>query len=88
MGEIKERWSKAMPKFFKMIFSVAAAIGVVALAINTAMISGGATPPEWWNEIFPYLLGISGGAAAVAKFTVKGGMEKESGNTILDKDNF
>ena len=68
MGEIKERWSKAMPKFFKWIFSVAAAIGVVALAINTAM--------------------ISGGAAAVAKFTVKGGMEKESGNTILDKDNF
>ena len=77
-----------MPKFFKWIFSVAAAIGVVALAIDTAMISGGATPPEWWNDVFPYLLGISGGAAAVAKFTVKGGMENDNHNTILDKDNF
>ena len=80
MGEIKERWGKKMPKFFKKIFGVAASIGGIALAINTAMVSGGATPPEWWNDVFPYLLGISGGMAFVSKFTVAGGMEKEDSN--------
>ena len=55
MGEVRQRWNKKMPKFFKKIFGVAASIGGIALAINTAMISGGATPPEWWNDVFPYL---------------------------------
>lgn len=89
MNEIKERWSKSMPKFFKWILGLAAALGGVVVAVNEGYAQYGITPPEWWMKIQPILLGISIGAVAVSKLTVKGGMEKEeSKNTILDKDDF
>ena len=72
---IISRWKRRMPLFFKWIFGVAAFVGGLALAINTAIVAGGGTTHEWWNDLYPYLLGVSGGAAFVAKFTVKGGNE-------------
>lgn len=84
---ILERWHKAMPKFFKRVMWICGLISGTALAINEAMQLAGASPHEWWIDIFPYLVGAPAGAMFVCKFTVKGGMEKpENHNTILDKD--
>ena len=66
---LKQRWQNAMPRFFRNICWTGALISGTALAVNTAIIAGGGTPHEWWNEIYPYLLGIPAGAAFVAKFT-------------------
>lgn len=89
MNIIAKRWKKKMPKFFKVISWVCGAISGTALAVNTAIISSGATPHEWWQDIFPYLVGFPAGMMFLAKFTVQGGMtEDENKNTILDKDNF
>ena len=66
---LRQRWHNAMPKFFRRICWVSALIGGTALAANTAITSGGGTTHEWWNDIYPYLLGIPAGAAFVAKFT-------------------
>ena len=95
---IKIRWEKAMPKFFKGIIIICALISGTALAVNTAVIAGGGTTHEWWNELYPYLLGVPAGAAFVAKFTVNGGFRdvdydkyrknEREGKTILDKDDF
>lgn len=66
---ITSRWQNAMPKFFRIICWVGALISGTALAVNTAIVAGGGTTHEWWNDIYPYLLGIPAGAAFVAKFT-------------------
>ena len=85
-----------MPKFFKVILCISALVSGTALAVNTAITAGGGVTHEWWNELYPYLLGIPAGAAFVAKFTQTYGKDgepvgknkKENTNTILDKDDF
>lgn len=44
-------------------------ISTVAIAIQTALMAAGAVTPQWWTDIFPYLVGIPAGMAAVAKLT-------------------
>lgn len=66
---IHDRWRNAMPKFFSRICWVCALISGTALAANTAVQAGGGTTHEWWNELYPYLLGVPAGMAFVAKFT-------------------
>jgi len=66
---LRQRWSNAMPKFFRWVCYISAFISGTALAVNTAIVAGGGTPHEWWSDIYPYLLGIPAGAAFVAKFT-------------------
>ena len=95
---VQHRWTNTMPKFFRVICYICALVSGTALAVNTAIVDGGGVPHEWWVDIYPYLLGIPAGAAFVAKFTQTYGkdgkpiegkpQEPESGNTILDKDNF
>lgn len=97
---VRQRWSNAMPKFFKVILCICALVGGTALAINTAIVTGGGVTHEWWNELYPYLIGIPAGAAFVAKFTQTYGKDgqpvngkpeqepEENHNTVLDKDDF
>lgn len=68
---IKERWKAAMPVFFKWIMGIGTAIAGIALSIQLALDSGGATIPEWWEKLYPYLIGIGAGMTATAKFTQK-----------------
>ena len=95
---MKQRWSSTMPKFFKVILCVCALVSGTALAVNTAIVAGGGVTHEWWNDIYPYLLGIPAGAAFVAKFTQTYGKDgkpvdkkrkkKEVSRTILERDDF
>ena len=66
---LSSRWSNSMPKFFSRICWACSLISGTALAVNTAITAGGGTTHEWWNDIYPYLLGIPAGMAFVAKFT-------------------
>ena len=66
---ISQRWRNTMPRFFACICWVGALVSGTALAVNTAITAGGGIPHEWWNDIYPYLLGIPAGMAFVAKFT-------------------
>lgn len=71
LSVIKQRWRAKMPIFFKWIMGIGTGIASVALAIQMALNSGGATAPDWWNTIYPYLIGIGAGMTATAKFTEK-----------------
>jgi hypothetical protein len=66
---LRSRWLNAMPKFFSRICWICTLISGTALAANTAITAGGGTTHEWWDNIYPYLLGIPAGMAFVAKFT-------------------
>lgn len=60
-----------MPVFFKWIMGIGTSVAAIALAIQMALDSGGATIPEWWAKVYPYLIGIGAGMTASAKFTQK-----------------
>jgi hypothetical protein len=93
---IRRRWKNAMPKFFRVVFWVCSLISGTALAINTAIVAGGGTTHEWWNDIYPYLLGFPAGIAFAAKFTQQYNGKpvdyrdhrraERKGETILDEE--
>lgn len=95
-NEATRRWKNAMPKFFRIIFWICSLISGTALAANTAILAAGGTTHEWWQDIYPYLIGVPAGMAFAAKFTQQyhgkpidyDDMRKaeKSGKTILDKD--
>lgn len=66
---LRSRWRNTMPKFFSRICWVCTLISGTALAANTAITAGGGTTHAWWDNVYPYLLGIPAGMAFVAKFT-------------------
>ena len=93
---LKHRWKNAMPKFFSRVCWTCALVSGAAVAANTAVMAAGGTTHEWWNDIYPYLVGVPAGAAFVAKFTqqysgkpidydTQRRAERE-GRTVLDRD--
>lgn len=71
INTIKNRWKAQMPAFFKWVMGISGSIAAIALAIQVALTSGNAVIPEWWETIYPYLIGIGAGMSATAKLTQK-----------------
>lgn len=90
-NEAVERWQGKMPRFFRQLMVLCVCIVGTAFGINTMLTMTGATPHEWWTDIYPLLVGVPTGMAIVCKLTVAGGYKEvdpdklTSGNTILDK---
>lgn len=82
----RQRWTAAMPRFFKVMMRIFACIGGATIAINTAFTSMGIIPHDWWTEIQPYLIGISVGGCFVCKFTEKKGDVSIPHITDYDKE--
>lgn len=68
---IIDRWKASVPVFFQWIIGLGTGVAGVALAIQTALTSAGATIPDWWEALYPYLIGIGAGMTATAKLTQK-----------------
>ena len=95
---LRHRWRNKMPKFFSRVFWWCSFISGTAIAANTAMVAGLAQPSEWWQAVYPYLVGIPAGMAFAAKFTQQyhgtpidyddQRRAERSGRTILDRDDF
>lgn len=80
LTQIMERWNGPMPKFFKAIFWVAAALVAVSSGANlfiSQLVDLGFVPPVWLTDVAGW---VGAAAAIVAKFTVdwKAKREKES----------
>ena len=67
--EIKNRWKSKTPILFKNIVKIGLSISVVALAMHLAVLGAGAEEPQWWVNIYPYIIAIPAGMAATAKLT-------------------
>lgn len=89
--ELRERWAKRMPRFFRQLTVLCVCVVATAYGINQIMVFGGATPHEWWNDVYPLLLGVPTGMVIVCKLTVAGGykdVDPENlthGNPMLGK---
>lgn len=66
---LKDRWKSSTPRFFKNVLKIGVSISAIALAIHLAVNTAGAIEPQWWLNVYPYLVGIPAGMAAVAKLT-------------------
>lgn len=71
-----ERWRATTPRFFKRIIYIGSVVSGVALAIHVALVAGSAIEPQWWQDIYPYLIGVPAGMAAVSKLTKEGNEQK------------
>ena len=75
-----ERWKAETPKLYKLIIKFGMVISGSSLAMHLAMQSAGAIEPDWWVNIYPYLIAVPAGIAALAKFTKKENINtKENG---------
>lgn len=68
---IRTRWKSQMPIFFKWVMIIGSGICAVSLAIHMSLQQCGARIPEWWEAVYPYLIGVGAGMMATAKFTQK-----------------
>lgn len=75
--EIRDRIKAKTPKFFKKIGYIAASVSGVAIAIQVAMTSANAIPPEWWVSVYPYLIGLPAGIVACAALTRDYGIKEQ-----------
>ena len=74
---IKNRWKSETPIFFKTIVKVGISISGVALAMHLAIVSSGAIEPQWWVNIYPYVIAIPAGMAAASKLTRDYGIKEQ-----------
>lgn len=80
---LKKRWKAKTPRIFKFIIKVALGVSGVSVAIHSALMAAGAGEPMWWQEIYPYLVGVPAGMAAVAKITQT---YDKDGNPIINNE--
>lgn len=78
LTEIKNRWKSDTPKFFKYIINIGTSISSVALAMHLAIVVAGAIEPQWWVNIYPYIIAIPAGMAATAKLTRNYNIEEQN----------
>ena len=77
---IKNRWGAKTPLFFKNIIRIGLSVSGISLAMHGAMIAAGAIEPQWWINLYPYLIAIPAGMAATAKLTREYGPDKKQNN--------
>lgn len=54
---------------------IAIIISTSAIAIQTTLLTTNSIIPHWWEEAYPYLIGLGVGASAVAKLTKEHGSD-------------
>ena len=72
-----------MPRFFRQLVVLCCCVIVTAFGINQIMVIGGATPHEWWNDIYPLLLSVPFGMIIVCKLTVAGGYKEIDPDRVM-----
>ena len=78
-----------MPRFFRQLTVLCACVAGTTFGINTMLTMTGAVAHEWWNDVYPLLIGVPTGMAIVCKLTVAGGYKDidpeklTNGNIIL-----
>ena len=73
-----ERWKANTPKFFRNIIYIAIIISTSAIGIQTTLTATGSVVPHWWEEAYPYLIGIGAGMSSVAKLTREYGDDNDN----------
>lgn len=71
LNKLLSKFKADTPKIAKWVRNIAAGISGCALAIMTALLAAQSNVPEWFNKIYPYLIGIPAAIAFVSQFSSK-----------------
>lgn len=66
-----EKFKSDTPKIARRVRNISAAISGCALAIMTALLAAQSNIPEWFNKIYPYLIGVPAAIAFISQFSSK-----------------
>lgn len=82
-NELKNRWVRKMPRFFRLIVYLATSIATTAVAVNFGVPALGGTLYEWWGELYTHTLVGCISIVMVCKLTVAGGYKKIDADELL-----
>lgn len=90
-SELVERWRRKKPRFFRRLQRLALSVITVAVTIHLTVEGSGGQHADWWQTLYPYLVGICAGIYAACMVTVdggysKGGIDLSHGHTPLVSD--
>lgn len=71
LNKLLSKFKADTPKIAKWVRNISAGISGCALAIMTALLAAQSNVPEWFNKIYPYLIGIPAAIAFVSQFSSK-----------------
>lgn len=71
INKLLSKFKADTPKIAKRVRNIAAGISGCALAIMTALLAAQSNIPEWFNKIYPYLIGIPAAIAFISQFSSK-----------------
>lgn len=78
INNLKNRWKAETPIFFKNIIKICLSISGIAIAMHIAVEAAGAVEPQWWVNVYPYIVAIPAGMAATAKLTQNHNIEEQN----------
>lgn len=68
---LSRRFQADTPKVARWVRNIAAFVSGLAMAVMTALITAQAVIPEWFNSIYPYLIGLPAAVAFACQFSEK-----------------
>lgn len=71
LNKLLNKFKADTPKIARWVRNIAAGISGCALAIMTALLAAQSNVPEWFNKIYPYLIGIPAAIAFISQFSSK-----------------
>ncbi len=71
INRLWEKFKADTPKIARWVRNVSACISGCALAIMTALLTAQSNIPEWFNKIYPYMIGIPAAIAFISQFSSK-----------------
>lgn len=71
LNKLLSKFKADTPKIARWVRNIAAGISGCALAIMTALLAAQSNVPEWFNKIYPYLIGIPAAIAFISQFSSK-----------------
>lgn len=66
-----QRFQSDTPKIAKRVRNVSAFVSGCALAVMTALLAAQSSIPEWFNRVYPYLIGAPAAIAFISQFSSK-----------------
>jgi len=82
-NELRERWTKRMPRFFQTIVRIVLSIAATATTVNFAVPALGGELYDWWSGVYTHILVGSICTLMVCKLTVAGGYKKLDPEDLL-----
>lgn len=70
-SRLSERFQADTPKIAGRVRNISAFVSGAALAVMTALLAAQSSIPEWFNNAYPYLIGIPAAIAFACQFSEK-----------------